>query len=145
MADPPSARRLARGTGYVLSAVVNLILMWVVNQLLDWGRPGFLTDEFADVLPLINLSFSAAIVVNLVWIWRDPAWLKHSAQIGANLVSLAASIRTWQVFPFDFSANAVDWTPAVRGLILLALVGVVVATLSESIRLVRVLDGTSTK
>ena len=44
----PAARRF----GYLVAIGVNLVLLYVVNNLLEWGVPEFLTDDFERVLPI---------------------------------------------------------------------------------------------
>jgi hypothetical protein len=46
-------------------------------------------------------------------------------------------LRTWQVFPFDFSAYAFDWTWVARVLIVIAAVGSGIAVVANLIGLVR--------
>jgi hypothetical protein len=38
-------------------------------------------------------------------------------------MSLAATARVWQVFPFDFSGYSFNWAPLVRVVLLVAMVG----------------------
>lgn len=47
----------------------------------------------------------------------------------------AASVRTWQVFPFDFSGSSIPWTGITRALIIIAIFGSVVALVSELVKL----------
>ena len=54
--------RAAKRTGYVISVFVNGALLFVVNNLLSWGFPSFLTQDFEKVLPVVNISLVAGIV-----------------------------------------------------------------------------------
>ena len=54
---PSSSRRPVppgRQFGYFVAVACNIALLWVSHQLLDWGWPRFLTDEFTSVLPWIT-------------------------------------------------------------------------------------------
>ena len=41
-------------------------------------------------------------------------------------ICLAATVRMWQVFPFDFGSSSFDWALLVRILLVLGIVGVVI-------------------
>lgn len=138
--ESPTVERMAgagRRAGYVAAAVVNLVLLWITNQLLDWGWPAFLTDDFEDLLPWVNASFLATIGVNLIWVWRDPAWFRHLGEAATNLISLVVAWRTWQIFPFDFSGYSFDWELVARILIVVGMVGAAIGTVVELVRLAR--------
>jgi hypothetical protein len=62
----------SRKIGYVVAAAVNVLVLWIANQLLDWEWPSFLTSEFDELLPIITVSCVAGVMVNLVLVWRDP-------------------------------------------------------------------------
>lgn len=128
--------RTSRRVDYVVAAAVNLGILWVAQHLLEWGWPAFLTDSFDELLPIVTLSLAASVVVNLLWAWRDPAWFRHVGQIGLNLIGLAVAVRTWQVYPFDFTDYAGVWEPFTKVLIVLSIVGMAVATAVELVRLV---------
>ena len=139
MIQEPTQQRVARRrtssrAGYVVAAVVNLGALWLVNQLLGWGWPPFLTPEFEDLLPIIDVSLVASAVVNLCWACWDPTWFRHLGQIGLNLVSLVVAVRTWQIFPFDFSSST--WETVTRMLVGLCIFGIVIATVVEAVKLV---------
>ncbi len=137
-ATRPTARRSrsARRVGYALTAGVNLIAWWITLNLLDWGWPSFLTGAFEDLSALIGFSLAATAVMNLTWMAHDPPRFKHTAQIALNVVSMAVTIRTWQVFPFDFSTFSYDWTVVVRLAIGASMLGLIVASVSELVKVV---------
>ena len=99
MADRTSTGR----SGNVGSAVVNALFMYGINIWPGWQVLPFLTADMARALDLINASLIASIVVGVVCVLiRARAFLA----IG-NLVALgfgmAAIVRVWEVFPFDFT------------------------------------------
>jgi hypothetical protein len=134
-----------RRVGYVVAIAVNLVLIFVVNNLLDWGWPSFLTDDFEQLLPLINLSLMASIVANLIYLWFDPAWFKSMTQIVLGMISLVVTVRTLQVFPFDFSGYDVNWEAVTRVVLVFLIVVIGIAVLVEIGKLIRLgyLAGTS--
>jgi hypothetical protein len=149
---PRDRRRAAdRRNGYVVVAVIDSAMLWCAHHVLGWGWPPFLTPAFEDLLPLIDLSLGAAIALNVLWVGRDPAWFRHLGQVGLNVLSAAVSVRAWLLFPFDFSGYAFPWDTVARVTIVLSVVGLVLASVSEIVKLVqetrpqharRALDGT---
>jgi hypothetical protein len=125
-----------RRTGYVAAIVVNVLLMFVVNNLLGWGWPRFLTDDFARLLPWANLSFGATIAVNALQLGFDPEWLRSASRALLNLISLNLTVRTLQVFPFDFDRYSFDWAPVARVVLVLAIVAIGIGLLVDLIGLI---------
>ena len=58
--------------GYVVAALVNLGVLWFVNQLLTWEWPPFLTSDFEEILPWLNASLVLTSVLSLAWFSRLP-------------------------------------------------------------------------
>jgi len=126
-----------RKVGYLVAAVLDGVLLYVVNHLLAWEWPPFLTDDFSRVLTIFNVSLVASLVVNLVWIVADPVLLKSTSQIALNIISLVVTVRIWRVFPFDFSAYAFPWATLVRAVLAVGLFGLVVGSIVEFVKMVR--------
>jgi hypothetical protein len=133
------AAAAGRRFGYVLAVAINGVLLWVAHQLLDWQWPRFLTEDFDQLLPILTVSFVASMVANALFVLADPPWFKAVAGVVTSAISLAVSIRTWQVFPFDFSTYAVDWSTLVRVLVALGIAGSAIATLVNLINVPRFL------
>ena len=129
---PPSRR-----VGYVVAALVNGAGLWIVNSLLGWGWPPFLTTGFDQLLPLIDLSLAVTMAVNLLWAWRDPTWLRHLGQIALDAISVAVVVRTWQVFPFDFSGYWSGWAAVGRIVLVVAFFGLLIDMTVRFVALVR--------
>lgn len=129
-----------RRVGYGFAALVNLVVLWIMHNLLDWGWPSFLTESFRDLLPLITVSLVATALVNVVWVFYDRQWFKSLAQIALNGISLLVAVRTWQVFPFDFSAYSFDWELVARIVIAVGFFGIAVATIAELVKLVQAIE-----
>lgn len=128
----PASRRL----GYVITIALNAALLVIVNNLLAWGWLPFLTEEFNEVLPLLNVSIAASIAVNLVYLFFDPAWFNALAEMGLLAVSLAVTIRMYRVFPFDFSPYDFDWALTARILLILGMVGMGAGMIANLVKLV---------
>jgi hypothetical protein len=122
--DPrPTATRRA---GSVFVAIVNGGMLWVANHLLGWEWPAFLAPTFEDLLPWVNMSLGAAIAVNLLWTWRDPAWLRHLGQLVMNAISLVVIVRSWQIFPLALTGYWSGWETLARIAIGIAFFGVII-------------------
>lgn len=107
---PTSAKRF----GYLVAAAMNGVMLWVAHRLLDWGWPGFLTNDFERVIGLVTASFIASIAVNLALAVHPSGRLRPFADLVTAAFALAVGLRMWEVFPFDFTGYATDWTGLVR-------------------------------
>ena len=121
-----------RRFGYVIAVLINLVMLIIVHQVLDWGWPTFLTDRFDLVVPWISLSLIVTIAVNLIYQFNDTPTVKSTGQILVNLISIFVTYRIYQVFPFDFSATSFNWETVVRLLLILAMVGAGIGVLTEA-------------
>jgi hypothetical protein len=135
-AQPTGAEsRWAARVGYLVAVVVNGAMLFLVNVRPGWRELSFLTEDFVAALWLVNLSMLSAAVVNMIYLWHDPAWFKSVCQVGVSAIGLAAAIRMLQVFPFDFSAYSFSWAAMTRLLLALAIFGSAVAIVVELVRL----------
>lgn len=119
---------IGRRVGYVAAAGVNLLFLWIANHLLEWEWPSFLTGEWEDLLPIVQFSLGATIVVNLVWVAYDHGWFRHLAQAGLNLISLVVAAQTWEIFPFDLSDG---WQTVFRIVIAIGILGTSIGAITE--------------
>ena len=127
----PATRRF----GYVVAILVNVAMLIAANNLLAWDIFPFLTNDFERVLPILNVSLGAAVVVNLVYLGFDAGWFKSLTQIGLLAISLAVTVRLYQVFPFDFSAYEFNWELLTKWVLVLAMVGVGIGMIVELAKL----------
>ena len=123
--------------GYFLAAVINVALVYVVNNLLAWDVAPFLTNDFEKVLPIITVSLVATAVANVVYLFYDARWFKSLTQIGLLGISIAATARFYTVFPFDFSDYEFDWATIAKVVMIIAIVGAAVGIISEFVKLSR--------
>jgi hypothetical protein len=128
---------VARRSGYVIAIAVNVVMLYVVNNLLAWNILPFLTDDFGRVLWLIDVSLLATIMVNFVYVAYDQRWFRSLGQIGLNLISLVVAVRMYQVFPFDFTGLTFDWTQIARVVIIFTILGTAIGAMVEAFKLAR--------
>ena len=103
-----------RRVGYVVAVLFNAAVLYAVNVWPGWQALPFLTEDMRLVLGLVNASMLVSIVANMVYFVADPRWLKALGDIVTTAVGIAALVRMWQVFPFDFSGSSFDWALVVR-------------------------------
>jgi len=103
MADtqmPSGIRRF----GYLISIVINFIMMYAANNLISWNTP-YLTDRFSECLWAINLSLSAVIFAHFIFMVFDPKWFRSFMKSLTNVFSLISVYVFRQVFPLDLSES----------------------------------------
>jgi len=117
--------------------LVNLALLWVANNLLDWDFLPWLTDEFNDALPAINVSLWIAVIVNLLRMAYSPAWFVVVTEIVSLAFSLRATVVLLRVFPLDFNDYWSGWELFARGLLIFAVIGTILAIIAQVVKLLR--------
>lgn len=125
--------RGARQVGYLLSAAINLVLLWVVSNLLQWDWLPFLTEEFDLLVPVVSFSLILSAAINLAYFFFDPKWFKTLGDTINAMVALIVIVRTYQVFPFEFVSGF--WTGAFRVGLVVVGVAVAIAIVAQTIQL----------
>ncbi len=131
--------RTARQVGYGVAAGVNGVLLYLINVAPGWEWVTFLTDDFTEVLGVLNASLVVAIVVNLLWVLADPRWFRSLGQVVQSGIGLAVILTMLDVFPFDFTDWAFDATWLTRFVLVVAAIGTGIGLLVELVRLLRLL------
>ena len=127
--------RAATRLGYALAVVINAVMVWVVRQLLDWEYPKWLTEEFDDLIPILTLAFVVSLVANAMYLWNDRWPFKPIGDMITAGIGFVVALRTYQVFPFDFSDYESDWSWLVRLVLVAAMVAVAAAFVWKSTKL----------
>ena len=130
---PRGARRL----GYAIAIGVQTALLIVVNNLVEWDLLPFITEEFNELVPYINVSLVAGMAVNAMCIVFDPRWFRSLTQVVLNVISLVVIVQTYRIFPFDFSAYDFRWDTAAKALLVIGIVGSVIGIVVEFSKLAR--------
>lgn len=110
-----------------MAAGVNAVLLFLINVTPGWSILPFLTPDMSIVLPWINASMVAGILANVVYLIRDTPRIKSIGDLVTQAIGLVAMIRLWQVFPFDFGADANAWATVVRVVLIVGVVGTAIA------------------
>ena len=127
-------RPASAAAGNLGGAVVNAIMLYLVNVAPGWHAVPFLTAETVLVLPAVNATLVASIVVNVITaVVRGPrlAALGDVVTIGFGFVAL---VELWTVFPFDFGPDS-PWTLVTRIVLALGFVGSVLGVLVSLVRI----------
>lgn len=130
----PSAA--ARRTGYGIAIALNVVLLYLINGRPGWDAVPFLTDATADVIPLVNASLVAGLIVNLVQLVHDPQWLVALGGMITTAIGSVALVRLWQLFPFDFGGTSFNWPLMARVALSLGLVGSLIGFVVQAVVLV---------
>lgn len=126
-----------RRIGYGVTIAINLVILWISNNLLDWGWFPWLTEDFEAVLPWINASLIVTMVSQAIYLVRDDPTIKRPVDMVANAVSLMSTIQMWRIFPFDFSDYSFDWAILIRVVLGFAIFGMsigLVVSLTTTLR-----------
>jgi hypothetical protein len=122
-------RNLSQRNGeYIAAIIFNFIFLYIFNNLLNW-QVYFVTSALNEVLWIINLSIIVAIVGNVLMLLYRPDWFRHVTKIVLNVVAFIAVYLVYIVFPFNFNNSFLNWGLSV--LLILAMIGIIVATIVE--------------
>lgn len=125
-----------RRFGYLVGIAVSAAILYAANDLLKRDIVPFLTADFDQLLPIINASLVASIVVNSIWVLYDAMWIRSTGQILLNLASIGVLTLTFRVFPFDFSPYSFDWESLVKVTLVFLVLALAIATAYEIAKLV---------
>ena len=137
----PQARRqrsvAARRGGYVVSILINAVLIYLLDAQPGWRAVPFLTPATAQVIGLFTLALAAGIAANVLYFIADPPRLRAFGDLITLTISLVATVRILQVFPFAFHGSMAFWTSIVRILLIVGIVGVCIGLVYSLVILVR--------
>lgn len=133
----PVVGPVSRRVGYTIAVAINVALLVILNESPGWQALPFLTDDFTQVLGIVNASIVAGVVANAVYVVLDPPWLRALGDIVTTGIGLAALVRLWQVFPVDFAPAFVDLDLVARWVLAIGIVGSVIGIVAAAARLVR--------
>ena len=115
----------ARSGGYVLSIVINIILLYVAQHLLEWNL-GWITSAWLDAVWAVSLSLVVSIVANALFLVYDAPWFHHSVEAVATAAALFSAYWMYLVFPFEFGPA---WNPLAHLVLLAMVMALTVATI----------------
>lgn len=119
--------RPIRRTGYTIAIGVNLLMIWIVTNLVEWDVLPFLTGQFAQLVPIAVFSLTVGIALNLGYMFFDPPWLRVLGDTINAAIAFVLALRTLQVFPFEFEGGF--WTGATRVTLIVITIATAIAIL----------------
>jgi hypothetical protein len=128
----------ARSGGYLLTIVINALLLYVVHHLVAWDVR-FITPAWNDVLWAVDVLLQATIVANVLFLIYDARWFHSLLQVVPAGAAVLALWWMYQIFPFDFGSVGMN-DLARLGLVMLtiaAAIGTLVAAVVGIVDLVR--------
>lgn len=137
----PRARRrqsqAQRRGGYVVSILINAVLIFLLDAHPGWRAVPFLTPATAQVIGLFTLTLAAGIAANVVYFIADPPRLRAFGDLVTLTISLVTTVRILQVFPFVFHGSMAFWSGTVHVILIIAIVGTCIGLLYSLVVLVR--------
>ncbi|MBE0646545.1 MAG: hypothetical protein IH596_02055 [Bacteroidales bacterium] len=94
-------RKRHRGEA-IWSIVWNLIFLYFVNKVPEWGLP-FINDRYDTVLWILNLNLLLQIAGWALIFFLDFSWLWHVVRAVLDAASLVVLLVLYFLYPFDFS------------------------------------------
>ncbi|WP_370962534.1 hypothetical protein [Amycolatopsis sp. cg9] len=126
-----------RRAGYLIGALVNVLVLLAAHAWPGWEAVPFLTGDTPRVLGVVDLALTAGVATNVAFLGYDPEWLTALGGLVTTLAGLVAVVRVWQVFPFDFAGSSFDWPVTARVLLVVGIAGSVLGALVQLATLVR--------
>ena len=136
--------RRSRRFGYGVAIVVEVGLLILVNNLVEWDVAPFITVEFNELLPYINVSLVATVFANAVYFAFDPRWFRSFTQAILNAISLVVVVQTYRIFPFNFSGSSFNWTSPARTILVVLMVLITIGIIGEIAKMIQALAATET-
>jgi hypothetical protein len=130
---------------YIWAIVVNLVVLYIFNNLQNWHVP-ILTDSWVACLWILNISITATIAANILWLFYHEDWFRALLKVGLNLISFIFLYVLYKIFPFNFFCYGGNTTALVfRIVIIIGLVGLVIGTIVELFHFIYYLGHSSTE
>ncbi|MDP2965879.1 MAG: hypothetical protein Q8N39_07575 [Pelolinea sp.] len=123
----------ARQFGYIIAIAVNIALIYIANNLLNWNVP-FLTKDYTQCLWAVNLSLGVTIFINFIFIFFDRKWFKNLMQAFGNVFAFISGFIFWRVFPLNLSDSLAR---IVNFALIIALGAIVLSAMIELVGAVR--------
>jgi len=124
--QPQAGQQRSRGArrgGYVLSVLINAVLIYLLDAHPGWRAVPFLTPATAQVIGLFTLTLAAGIAANILYFIADPPRLHAFGDLVTLTISLVTAARIWQVYPFAFRGSMAFWALIVRMLLVIGIAG----------------------
>ncbi len=126
---PPAERKF----GYFVTILINIALIYVANNLLNWHIP-WLKDSFVQCLWAINLSLAVTVFTNVVFLFFDRRWFRHFMEAFTNVFSFISGYIFWRVLPLDLNPHLAKWVNLFLILILVFTLLSILVEMSKAVK-----------
>jgi hypothetical protein len=126
----------ARTRGYLVSIVIDVLLLYCAQHVLEWNLP-WVTSAWADVLWAVNLSLVASIAGNALLLVNDALWIKRVVDVMITGFALVAAYWMYVLFPFDLGAWSAVAQLAALGVLLALGIAMFVLTILAAVEVAR--------
>ena len=141
MGEPQPQAQLSKSSGrrvgYLVAAVINLVLWFLANVEPGWQALWFLTPSAEQLLPLFNLVILTQAAANVLYAIFDSTGLKRFLEVPLTVLSLILAVRVLVVFPFDFGPNGGIWSQIVHVIAFIGVFGTAIALIVDLAQLVK--------
>jgi hypothetical protein len=125
--------------GAVPGIIVNGALLYAANVWPGWWSVPFLTPSTTRVMDAVNAAWIAGLVANAVYLLVGSPAIRALGEMVVLVFGLLATLRVWDVFPFDFGGGSFDWALLVRIVLVVGVVGAVIGLIAQLVAFVRAL------
>ncbi|MBB5801179.1 hypothetical protein F4560_000947 [Saccharothrix ecbatanensis] len=125
--------------GYLVGAVVDVILLVLINVSPGWRTVPFLTDDAIDVVVWIDIGLALGVVVNTLCALFPRRRLVLLGDVLTTTAALAALTSMSAVWPFRFDDTEIPWTTITRTTLTIVLVAVSIALVVQLVKLLHAL------
>ncbi len=129
--------RAARRAGYVISILINAVLLYLLNAHPGWRSIAFLTPATAQVIVLVSVSLAAGIVANCGYFVTDPPRVRAFGDLVTMTIALVASVRVLEVFPFAFHGTVAFMSGLVHVILVVGIIGASIGILYSIVMLIK--------
>ena len=119
---------------YYVAIAVDIILLYVLNNLIYMNISGLNSDRFISCLWAINLALTAGIIGNFVFLLYRPLWYYHFTQMILNFLMIVAFFVVYRWFPFNIDSDSAQ--RIVKIVLILIMAGTGVGALIELVKFV---------
>lgn len=102
---------MGRRVGYLITIFSLLVFIVFVNNLRNWNLPfvnDFITPAYSGWLWAGNLSLSAAIFCNVLFLAYDPPWFHHMMEAIQNAFALFSLLVFSNIFPLSLPSASIE-------------------------------------
>jgi hypothetical protein len=116
----------------IASLAVNIILLYVVNNLRYFGIPQLIEANLVSCLWALNIVFGLAIIGNFVLLINRTVWFFHCVQMLIDAAGVNAFFFVYKQYPFNLGSATLDMI--VKIILILIMIGFFITFLIEFYR-----------